>query len=126
MKNAIISIIIFFSLLICLFLLHNSLIDLCDSIKYKTEDIEVILLNEDYELAYQKATDLLSYLEENDFITSIYTNHQDFDNLKNESVKLCLYISKNEISEAYASLHSIKYNVKAIKNLQSITLGNIF
>ncbi|EMU55706.1 MULTISPECIES: DUF4363 family protein [Clostridium] len=126
MKNAIISVIIFFGLLIGIFFLNNSVIDLCDSIKYKTDDMEVILLNEDYDEAYDKAVELLSYLQENDFIASIYTNHQDFDALRHEAVRLCLYISKNDIGEAYSSLHFIKYSAQTIKHLQSVTLGNIF
>ena len=121
MKNAIISVIIFFGLLIGIFFLNNSVIDLCDSIKYKTDDMEVILLNEDYDEAYDKAVELLSYLQENDFIASIYTNHQDFDALRHEAVRLCLYIG-----EAYSSLHFIKYSAQTIKHLQSVTLGNIF
>lgn len=126
MKNAIISIIVFFVLLIGIFFLNKSIINLCNSIEYKTEDIEVTLLNEDYDKAYDKSLDLLYYLQEGDFIASIYTNHQDFDSLRHEAIRLCLYISKNEIGEAYASLHFIKYSAQTIKHLQSVTLGNIF
>ena len=126
MKNALISVIIFFGLLISIFFLNNSVVDLCDSIKYKTDDIEIILLNEDYAIAYGKAVDLLNYLENNDFIPSIYTNHQDFDALRHETARLCVYISKNDIGEAYSSLHFIKYSAQTIKHHQSVTLGNIF
>lgn len=126
MKNAIISVIIFLCLLIGIFFLNNSVNNLCDSIKYKAEDMEVILLNEDYDRAYEKAVDLLDYLQENDFIPSIYTNHQDFDALRHEAARLCVYISKNDIGEAYASLHFIKYSSMTIKHLQAVTLGNIF
>lgn len=126
MKNAIISIIIFLSLLIGIFFLNSSVVNLCDSIKYKTDNIEIMLLNEDYETAYEEAVDLLSYLQESDFIASIYTNHQDFDTLRHEAVRLCLYISKRDIGESYASLHFIKYGAKTIKHLQAVTLGNVF
>ncbi len=126
MKNAVISVIIFFGLLIGIFFLNSSLVNLCDSIKYKTDDIEIILLNEDYETGYEKAVDLLNYLQNNDFIPSIYTNHQDFDVLRHEAARLCVYISKNDIGEAYSSLHFIKYGAQTIKHLQSVTLGNIF
>lgn len=126
MKNAMISIVIFLGLLISIFFLNHSLVNLCDSIKYKADDIEIILLNEDYDSAYEKSIDFLHYLQENDFIPSIYTNHQDFDVLRHEAAKLCMYISNNEIGEAYASLHFIKYASQTIKHLQTVTLGNIF
>ncbi|WP_294394270.1 DUF4363 family protein [uncultured Clostridium sp.] len=126
MKNAIISVIIFFGLLIGVFFLNSSVVNLCDSIKYKADDMEIILLNEDYDTAYDKAVDLLYYLQDNDFIPSIYTNHQDFDAIRHEAARLCVYISKNDIGEAYASLHFIKYSSQTIKHLQAVNLSNIF
>lgn len=126
MKNAVISVIIFLGLLIGVFFLDNSVVNICDSIQYKADDMEIILLNEDYEEAYNKSVELLNYLYENDLIPSIYTNHQDFDLLRHEAAKLCMYISKNDIGEAYASLHFIKSGAQTIKHLQAVTLGNIF
>ena len=126
MKNAMLSIILFFSLLIGIFFLNSSVVNLCDSIKYKTDDMEIVLLNEDYDKAYEKSLDLLNYLEGNDFIPSIYTNHQDFDSIRHEAARLCVYISNNDIGEAYSSLHFIKYSVQTIKHLQKVSLGNIF
>ena len=126
MKNAIISIVLFFSLLIVVFFLNSSVVNLCDSIKNKTDDMEIVLLNEDYDKAYEKSLDLLNYLEGNDFIPSIYTNHQDFDAIRHEAARLCVYISKNDIGEAYSSLHFIKYSAQTIKHLQKVSLGNIF
>ncbi|MGN0143838.1 MAG: DUF4363 family protein, partial [Clostridium sp.] len=93
MRNAIISIAIFLGLLIGIFFLNSSVVNLCDSIKNKTDDMEIILLNEDYDEAYEKSIELLEYLQENDFIPSIYTSHQDFDAIRHESARLCVYIS---------------------------------
>lgn len=126
MKNAILSIIIFFSLLICIFFLNNSVVNLCDSIIATTDDLEIMLLNGDYDTAYEKSTELLNSIEKNIFSASIYVNHQDYDILKYETAKLCIYISKDDISEAFASLHYIKYGADTIKDLQNVTIGNIF
>lgn len=125
MKNAIISIVLFFSLLIGIFFLNNSIINLCDAIKYRTDDMEIVLLNEDYDKAYEKALDLLDFLEGNDLIPSIYVSHQDFDVMRHEAARLCVYISNNDISEAYSSLHFIKYSSQTIKHLQKVSLGNV-
>lgn len=126
MKNAIISVVIFLSLLIAVIFINNSVLDLCDDIKDKTDEIELILLDKDKELAYDKSIELIDFLKENDLITSIYVNHQDFDTLKNEAVKLSIYISHDDISEANASLHVIKYGAETVKHLQKPALDNIF
>ena len=126
MRNAIISIAIFLGLLIGIFFLNSSVVNLCDSIKTKTDDMEIILLNEDYDEAYEKSIELLEYLQKNDFIPSIYTSHQDFDAIRHQSARLCVYISHNDIGEAYSSLHFIKYSAETIKHLQQVSLGNIF
>ena len=52
MKNAVISIILFFVLIIGIFFFNNFVINLYDSIQSKTDEIEVILLNQDYSTAY--------------------------------------------------------------------------
>lgn len=126
MKNAIISVVIFFSLLIAVIFINNSVLSLCDDIKNKTDEIELILLDKDKELAYDKSIELIDFLKENDLITSIYVNHQDFDALKNEAVKLSIYISHDDVSEANASLHVIKYGAETVKHLQKPGLDNIF
>lgn len=125
MKNAIISVIVFLSLLISVFFLNNSVLNLCNEIKYKTDEIELILLNNDKQTAYDKSLELLDFLQKNDLITSIYVNHQDFDSLKSEAIKLCVYISHDDITEANASLHVIKYNAETVKHLQKPGLDNI-
>ena len=125
MKNAIISVIVFLFLLIGVFFLNSSVLNLCDDIKYKTDEIELILLNSDKQAAYDKSLELLDFLQENDLITSIYVNHQDFDAIRNEAIKLCVYISHDDITEANASLHVIKYSTNAVKHLQQPSLNNI-
>jgi len=125
MKNAIISVIVFLCLLISIFFCNSSVLNLCDDIKYKTDEIELILLNNDKQTAYDKSLELLEFLQKNDLITSIYVNHQDFDAIRNEAIKLCVYISHDDITEANASLHVIKYSAETVKHLQRPGLDNI-
>ncbi|MBE6072112.1 MAG: DUF4363 family protein [Clostridium butyricum] len=125
MKNAIISVIVFLCLLISIFFFNNSVLNLCNDIKYKTDEIELILLSNDKQAAYDKSLELLDLLHEKDFITSIYANHQDFDAIRNEAIKLCVYISHDDITEANASLHVIKYSTNIVKSLQEPSLNNI-
>ena len=65
MKNAIISVVIFFSLLIAVIFINNSVLDLCDDINNKTDEIELILLDKDKELAYDKSIELIKQIKDN-------------------------------------------------------------
>ena len=125
MKNAIISIILFITVMASVFFLNKSLINLCDSIEKKSEELEISLTNGDFETAYLQSLELLSLIEENNFITSVYVNHQDFDSLTDEAVKLSIYATYEDYAQSHASLHAMKYNAKHIKRLQIPTLENI-
>lgn len=125
MRNAILSILLFIFTMFCVLLLNNSVNKLCDDIKFQAEDIEIDLRNDDLELAYSKSIKLLESIEEKNLVTSIYLNHQEFDNLLNEAVKLSTYIIHEDKTEAHASLHLLKHNTVHIKTLQMPIFKNI-
>ena len=120
MKNAIISIIIFFFLLIFIGFLNNSILNLCYNIDTQLNEIETLLYNKDKNSSYEKSLELLTFLNKNDLITSIYVNHTDFDTIRYEATRLNIYISQDDDREAYASLNVIKQQTKTIKHLQKI------
>ena len=126
MKNAIISIIIFFFLLIFIGFLNNSILNLCYNIDTQLNEIETLLYNKDKNSSYEKSLELLTFLNKNDLITSIYVNHTDFDTIRYEATRLNIYISQDDDREAYASLNVIKQQTKTIKHLQKIGIHNIF
>ena len=126
MRNAIISLFIFICLLFSIYFLNNSLINLCNDIENKTAAIEDMIYDENIDDAYNSSLELLYYLNSYENINLICVNHQDFDTLKYESARLCVYISNNDLNEATASLHVIKYGASTIRNLQLINLYNIF
>lgn len=125
MKNALISISLFVIIMTSMFFLNRSIINLCDNIEKKSEELEITLTNGDFEEAYQQSIQLLNLIEQNNFITSIYVNHQDFDTLNDEAVKLSVYTTYKDYAQSHASLHAMKYNAKHIKNLQIPRLENI-
>ena len=125
MRNAILSVLLFLSIMVCVFFLNNSIINLCNDIKTKSEDIELKLTDDRIEDAYYQSLELLNSIEEKNLITSIYLSHQEFDNLLNEALKLSTYLVHNDETEAHASLHLVKYNADHIKKLQIPTLENI-
>jgi hypothetical protein len=125
MRNAILSILLFIVTMICVFILNNSVINLCDDIKTQAEAIELKIASDELEDAYDQSLKLLNSIENKNFITSIYLSHQEFDNLLNEAVKLSTYIIHEDKTEAHTSLHLLKHNTDHIKKLQMPTLENI-
>lgn len=126
MRNAILSVLLFIMTMICVYFLNNSILNLCDDIKLKTEDIELKITDGKIEDAYYESLELLNSIEEKNLLTSLYLSHQEFDNLLNEAVKLSTYLVHDDKTEAHASLHLVKYNSDHLKKLQLPSLENIF
>ncbi|MGG7178024.1 DUF4363 family protein [Clostridium paraputrificum] len=126
MRNTIISVVIFISLLGFVTYVNNSLMTLCDSIYIESEKIEALIDNSQWEDAYLITVDLIDNIKERDFIASVYLNHCDFDNLLNEALKLSLYVKSNDISESHVSVHLLKYSADNVKSLHKPTIENIF
>ncbi len=125
MKNAILSILLFTFIMICVSFLNNSILNLCNDIKTQAEDIEIIITHGNLEEAYSKSLILLNCIQEKNLVTSIYLNHQEFDNLLNEAVKLSTYLIHQDATEAHTSLHLLKHNTDHITKLQMPTFENI-
>lgn len=126
MKNAIISILLFLMLFIALKLADSNLTALCTTIGNTCEEIEISLVNEDYDTAYQHSVDLLRFMEEKGSIASVYVNHQDYDALINEALRLALYIKQDELGDSFASLHVLRYGARNMRDLQKINIKNLF
>ena len=125
MRNAILSVLLFLSIMICVFFLNDSIINLCDDIQRQSESIELKITDGEMKEAYDESLKLLNSIEEKNLITSLYLSHQEFDNLLNEALKLSTYLAHEDETEAHASLHLVKYNADHIKKLQIPTLENI-
>ena len=126
MRNSFISISLFIILLVGIIYLNIEFVNICSHAKASSDEIEELILNKEYDLAYEKSEMLLSYIDGNDGIPTIYLNHTDYDLIINECLKLCIYIDERDISEALASLHIIKYSVTDLKELQKVNIKNIF
>ena len=126
MRNAILSILLFIVIMFVVFFFNKSVLTLCDNIQATTDEISLLLENNDFENSYTLSLELLNSIESKHAITSTYLNHSDFDDLVNESVKLSLYILNEDIIEAQTSLNLVKYNTRHIKALQIPSIENIF
>lgn len=126
MKNTITSIILFSLMFIFVLYSHNMLINICDDINEKCLQIETAIDQKDWDKAYSLAVDVKDNVEKHSLSISVYINHTDINNLSNEVLKLTQYTKVRDNAESLASVHLVKYTSDAIKELQDITIKNIF
>ncbi|MBD7910293.1 DUF4363 family protein [Clostridium cibarium] len=126
MRSTIMSVIIFFSLLCFVYFANNSLIELCDTISNRTEEIELLISNKEWEKAYSSTNEIIDLIDKNQMVSSIYINHNDFDNLMDEAVELSLYTSCRDYTESIIAVNSLKNFAKNIKHLHNPNIENIF
>lgn len=126
MRDAILSVFIFITIMFVVFFFNNSIINLCDDITTKSNEIELCLLQDDLETSYALSLDLLNNIKSKYTITSVYLNHTDIDNLITEGIKLSTYILHGDRSEASTSLYLLQSNTSHIRDLQIPKLENLF
>ncbi|MEG1003263.1 MAG: DUF4363 family protein [Clostridium sp.] len=125
MKNTVLSIILFLTVIGFVFFAHNELINLCDTISADSEKIEELLNENNWDKAYADSVVLLELLRNESFISSMYTNHVELDQLVDNTVLLTVNIKCKTKNDALAALHVVKYNAARIKELQSPKIRNI-
>ena len=126
MKNTYISILLFFILVITLFFLNTKFINLCDKVIEECNVIEDLLDKNDKETSYIYSKDLLTLIIDEADIPAIYLNHVDYDLLKNDALKLTVYIKSEDKSESLATLHTLRSTAEHLKELQTPNLKNLF
>lgn len=126
MKTTHIALILFLCLFSFILYSDLKLQDLYNNISSKTDIIEEYLNEKDYESAYNTSIDLINYIDNHSFLSSVYVNYVDFDNINNEAERLSLYIKYSNISESHVSRSNLKFYAEKAKNLNRPTLKNIF
>ncbi|WP_066890932.1 DUF4363 family protein [Clostridium nigeriense] len=125
MRNSIISVALFIALLVGLFFLNNKFVKLCNEIILKCDLIEEYLNNYEEDKAYEDAVALIDMIIEEADVPAIYLNHVDYDLLKNDALKLSLYIRGEDRAESLATLHSVRSTAEHLRDLQTPNLKNL-
>ena len=126
MRNTIISILIFLSLIIFVTYANNSLSKLCNEIIDTSALIETMIDNNDWNEAYIASLNIIDKIDDKNLLSSIYLNHCDFDNVMNEAIKLSLYVKSGDPSESLVSTNLLINLASTIKELHKTTFKNIF
>lgn len=125
MRNSIISVILFIALVAGLLFLNHKFVTLCDEIIVKCNIIEDYLNNYEEDKAYEDAVALIDMIKEEADVPAIYLNHVDYDFLKNDALKLSLYIKGEDRAESLATLHSVRSTAEHLRDLQMPNLKNL-
>lgn len=126
MRNTIISVLIFLSLFGFVYYSNNTLTDLCDNVSTSSQEIDLLILGDNWEDAYFETVELINEIQKNHMLASVYVNHNDFDNMINEAVKLSLYVRSHNFSDSIVSTHLLRYSADNISNLHETCIENIF
>lgn len=125
MKNTYISIFLFIALVIGLFFLNNKFVSLCNEVILRCDDIEEFLNAYDEDNAYDDSVALIDLIIDEADVPAIYLNHVDYDMLKNEALKLSLYIRGEDRAESLATLHSLRSTAEHLRDLQTPNIKNL-
>ena len=85
------------------------------------------VLNEDgTETVIKKNTEVINQLDNSDLIASVYINHNDYDILNIEALRLSTYLTAEDKSNSLTAAYLLKKYTKDINDLNSVHMKNIF
>lgn len=126
MKNTIISIILFLAVLSFVGYSHYRLDSLCNHIEISCNEIEELIDSNSFEAASVMTDDLLSKIKDNHLLSSVYLNHNDFDMLSCETLKLSLYVECKNNDESRVALSLLRCYAVNVRKLHKLNIENIF
>lgn len=125
MKNTYISIFLFIALVVGLFFLNNKFVSLCNEVIIRCDNIEESLNSYDEDNAYDDSVALIDLIIDEADVPAIYLNHVDYDMLKNDALRLSLYIRGEDRAESLATLHSLRSTAEHLRDLQTPNIKNL-
>ena len=126
MRNTLIAIIIFSSLLGFVYYANYALLNLCEDVITSSDEIEILIEEGNFEEAHKNSNILMDLIEENGLLTSVYIDHNDFDNLQDEALQLSIYTSCKDTTESLISVGTLKNSAINLTSLHKTNIKNIF
>lgn len=126
MKNAVASILLFLVIMGFVGYANNKLVDMCDQIIEYSQELEFLILRDEWEEAFTLSVQIMDIVRENDLITSVYLNHTETEHLTDEALRLNIFSETKTYDEALISVHNLKYSASNVKKLHELSLKNIF
>lgn len=126
MRSIIISLTIFFVMILCIFFSINYLNKICAKLEVLNAQIETNINDKSWSKAYENSLQFLNDWDKYSHKVSIFTNHAEIDNVNNELWKLTQYTKCKNEEESLASSHVIRFLLEHIVKLEKVNMENLF
>lgn len=100
--------------------------NLCNNIDKQCLDIIEHIEDNNYSQAYAETIEIINQLEDSNLIASVYINHNDYDVLNIEAIRLSTYLYTEDRSNSLTTAFLLKKYTKDINDLSSVHIKNIF
>ena len=125
MKNVLYSFIIFIILLMSVFFSINYLNNACNSLEALDTSLETLIEGSSWDNAYDTSLQLMDNWDNYSKVITIFVNHAEIDNINNELWKLTQYTKFKNRDESMASVHTIKFYLGHIREMEKVNIQNI-
>lgn len=126
MRNLIISVFIFITMLIAIFFSTQYLSRICSNLTKTSSDLEDQITSGKWKEAYDTTMKLTSKWQNYCNKLSVFVDHEEIDNIDNELWRLTQFTKCENKDESLACLHALKFFISHISNMEKISLQNIF
>lgn len=111
---------------ILLFFASNYIILTCDKLLFNTNLIEEKVSQGKWDDAHILSFQLLDIYEGHVSQLSLFLNHSEMDIAYGEVLKLTQYTKESTKDESLATIHILKAYIKEVKNMEKVTISNVF
>ncbi|MFA6939899.1 MAG: DUF4363 family protein [Clostridiaceae bacterium] len=126
MKNIFVPFVLFIMLMLLIILPPRYLNKICGTLTDKTDDIELLVSNENWNDSYALSVQLLDSWQDKKTVFSIFAPHDEIDDINMEIYKLSQYVKCRDKAESLASIHLIKFLINHLNELNKVSIQNIF
>lgn len=126
MKNIFISVIVFVVILFSAYFSIRYLNSICTKLTKMDDQLENYVNNEDWDKSYKVSLEFFENWEHYRDKISVFVHHGEIDNISMELWKLTQYVKCRNKDESLASIHSLKFLMKHISDMEKVNFQNIF
>lgn len=126
MKSTIISFSIFILMLFCIILSIKYLNSTCTRLQNLNLSVEQSVRSNDWEKSYKNCQYLITVWDKYSTKISIFSNHNEINDINNELWRLLHHIAYRNKEEALISTDIIKNSIYSILHMQQLNTENLF
>ncbi|WP_291575379.1 DUF4363 family protein [Clostridium sp. UBA4548] len=126
MRNIVVTVVVFLIMCFCLFFASQYIILTSDKLLDVANKMENNIVDEKWDDAYIHSFELLDIYEGHVRHMTVFVNHANVDVIYSEVIKLTQYCKEEDKAEALATLHLIKTLLQEVRQMEKVTINNIF